>query len=93
VAGPGRAGRTRGEFLLARGAARVAYGCVPAPLSGPAVERLRALPLQAVVVTDTFPVPPSQRLPQMHVLSVAPLLAEAIRRIYDGRSVSALFDG
>ena len=80
------------EFLLARGAARVVYGCVHAPMSGPAVERLRALPLQAVVVTDSFPVPPEKRVPQMHVLSVAPLLGEAIRRIYDGRSVSALFE-
>lgn len=80
------------EFLLDRGAARVAYGCVHAPLSGPAVERLRALPLEAVVVTDTFPIPPEKRVPRMHVLSTAPLLAEAIRRINDGRSVSELFE-
>jgi len=80
------------EFLIDRGAARVVYGCVHAPLSGPAVDRLRALPLQAVVVTDTFPVPPAKRVPQMHVLSTAALLAEAIRRIYDGRSVSAMFE-
>ncbi len=80
------------EFLLARGAARVVYGCVHAPLSGPAVERVRALPVEAVVVTDTFPIPPEKRVPQMHVLSTAPLLAEAIRRISDGRSVSEMFE-
>jgi ribose-phosphate pyrophosphokinase len=79
------------ELLLAQGAARVAYGGVHAPLSGPAVQRLRALPLEAVVVTDTFPVPPEKRAPHMHVLSTAPLLAEAIRRIHDGRSLSAMF--
>jgi len=80
------------EFLLAEGAARVIYGCVHAPLSGPAVQRLRSMPLQAVVVTDTFPVPAEKRVPQMQVLSTAPLLAEAIRRIYDGRSLSAMFE-
>ncbi len=80
------------EYLLVHGAARVAYGCVHAPLSGPAVERLRNLAVQAVVVTDSFPIPPAKRVPQMHVLSVAPLLAEAIRRIHDGRSVSQLFE-
>lgn len=79
------------EFLLAQGASRVVYGCVHAPLSGPAVERIRALPLQTVVVTDTFPIPPDKRLPQMHVLSAAGLLAEAIQRINDGRSVSEMF--
>ena len=79
------------DFLLAQGASRVVYGCVHAPLSGPAVERIRALPLQAVVVTDTFPIPPDKRLPQMHVLSAAGLLAEAMQRINDGRSVSEMF--
>ncbi len=79
------------ESLLERGAARIYYGCVHAPLSGGAVERVRALPLEKIVVTDTFPVPPAKRTPTMEVLSVAGLLAEAIQRIYDGRSVSALF--
>ncbi len=79
------------EYLLARGAARVVCGAVHAPLNGPGVQRLRALPLGAVVVTDSFPVPPSKRVERMHVVSVAPLLAEAIRRIHEGRSVSALF--
>ncbi len=79
------------ESLLERGVARIYYGCVHAPLSGEAVERVRSLPLEKVIVTDTFPVPPAKRLPQMEVLSVAGLLAEAIRRIYDGRSVSELF--
>ena len=79
------------EFLYAKGAARVAYGCVHAPLSGPAVDRLRSLTIDTVVVTDTFPIPPEKRIPQMHVLSTAALLAEAIRRIHTGHSVSALF--
>ncbi len=79
--------------LLAQGAERVVYGCVHAPLSGPAVDRLRSVPLQAAVVTDSFPIPPEKRVPGLRILSIAPLLAEAIRRIYDGRSVSAMFEG
>ena len=79
------------EFLLAEGAAAVAYGCVHAPLRGPAVERLRAMPLQAVVVTDTFPVPQEKRVPRMEVLSTASLLGEAILRLHEGRSLSEMF--
>jgi ribose-phosphate pyrophosphokinase len=79
------------EFLLEHGAARVAYGCVHAPLSGPAVSRVRGTRLDAVVVTDTFPIPDEKRVPNMHVLSVAPLLAEAIRRLHVGGSLSAMF--
>jgi ribose-phosphate pyrophosphokinase len=45
-----------------------------------------------IVTTDTVPVPPEKRLPNMKILSIAPLLAEAIRRIHVGESVSVLFD-
>ena len=44
-----------------------------------------------IVTTDTVPIPPEKRLPNMHVLSVAPLLAETIRRIHEGKSVSSMF--
>lgn len=80
------------EFLYARGAARVVFGCVHAPLSGPAPARLRDLTIDHLVVTDTFPIPPEKRIPQMDVISTAGLLASAIRRIHAGLSVSALFD-
>ncbi len=80
------------DYLRAHGAARVVFGCVHAPLSGPAVDRVRKADLEAVVVTDSFPIPPAKRVPNMHVLGVAPLLAEAIRRIHDGGSVSAMFE-
>ncbi len=44
-----------------------------------------------MVCTNTVPIPESGREPRLHVLSLAPALAEAIRRIHEGESVSALF--
>jgi ribose-phosphate pyrophosphokinase len=60
-------------------------------LSDPAVDRIRESELSEVVVTDTVPLPAAKRLPQIKVLSVAPLIGEAIRRIHGGESVGALF--
>jgi ribose-phosphate pyrophosphokinase len=60
-------------------------------LSGPAVERIRATDLTEVVITDTIPLTPAKRLANIKVLSVAPLIGEAIRRIHRGESVGALF--
>ena len=62
-------------------------------LSGPAVERIVESPLKKVVVTDTIPLSPeSTGSGQFHVVSVAPLFAEAIRAIHHHDSVSRLFD-
>jgi ribose-phosphate pyrophosphokinase len=56
------------------------------------VERLRRSPLKQVVITDSIPLAEDKRLPNVHVLSVAPLLADAIKRIHANESVSALFE-
>ena len=77
------------QTCLDRGAAEVHAAATHAVLSGPAVERLRASCLKSIVVTDTVPVPPEKVLPNMTVLSMAPLLADAIECIHLGRSVSA----
>lgn len=61
-------------------------------LSGSAAERLAQLPVKEIVTTDTVPIPPEKRLPNMTVLPVAPLLAEVICRAHEGRSVGELFD-
>jgi ribose-phosphate pyrophosphokinase len=61
-------------------------------LSGPAVERLREANIKEIVTTNTLPVPESKRLPNMRVLSVAPLIAEVILRAHEGRSVGELFN-
>jgi ribose-phosphate pyrophosphokinase len=74
--------------------AKAVYACSTHPiLSGPAVERLEKAPIKELVLTDTIPVPSEKRLPNMTILSVAPLLGEAIQRIHTGQSVGALFNG
>ncbi len=60
-------------------------------LCGPAVERLRECPVQGIIGTNTVALPDSKRLPKLTTLSVAPLFAEAIKRIHTGESVGALF--
>lgn len=71
---------------------RIAVACTHGLFTGAAVERLSSLPeIREIVTTDTVPVSPDNGLPGLCVLSVAPLLSEAIRRIHDGESLSSLF--
>jgi ribose-phosphate pyrophosphokinase len=73
--------------------AREVYACAThAVLCGPAIEQLRTAPIKQVVVTDSIPLPPNKQLPCIKVLSVAPLLADAIKRIHYNESVSKLFE-
>lgn len=69
------------------------YVCVThAVLCGGAVEKMRTAPIREIVVTDSIPVPEHKQLPNIKVLSVAPLLADAIKRIHFNESVSKLFE-
>jgi len=71
---------------------RVSIACTHGLFSGQAIERLRAQPdIDEIITTNTVPLSPEKHLPNMKVLSIAPLLAEAIRRIHNGESVSSLF--
>ncbi|HET7560186.1 MAG TPA: ribose-phosphate pyrophosphokinase [Limnochordia bacterium] len=79
------------KLLRAAGAHAVSAACTHAVFSGPATERLQSAELREIVVVDTVPVPQAKRLTNLTVLPIAPLLAEAIRRIDNGESVSALF--
>jgi ribose-phosphate pyrophosphokinase len=79
------------ETLKREGARRVLCCGVHAVLSGPAIDRLRHSELEELVITNSIPLPPDKQIPKIRVLSVAPLLAEAIRRIHDEESVSTLF--
>lgn len=80
------------RFLLDHGARSVSVAVTHGVLSGPALDRVAAGPFREVVVTDTVPVrDKAERCSKIRVLSVAPLLAKAIRRIHDGDSVSDLF--
>jgi len=74
------------------GAKRIFAIGVHAVLSGPAIERIKASPIEEVLVTNSIPLPDDKRVAgRVTVLSVAPLLGEAIRRIHDEESVSTLF--
>jgi ribose-phosphate pyrophosphokinase len=77
---------------LKREGARRIFACGVHPvLSGPAMARLEGAPLEEVIVTNSIPLGKDKLQPKITVLSVAPLLAEAIRRIHDEESVSTLF--
>jgi ribose-phosphate pyrophosphokinase len=80
------------NFLKESGAEDI-YACVThAVLSGPAVERLEQAPVKEVVATNTVEVPPDKQFSKLTLLSVAPLVAEVIRRIHLGISVGELFN-
>jgi ribose-phosphate pyrophosphokinase len=74
------------------GARRILACGVHPVLSGPAIDRIKASPIEEVIVTNTIPLSPEKRAAaRLTVLTVAPLLGEAIRRIHDEESVSTLF--
>ncbi|MBU7007780.1 ribose-phosphate diphosphokinase [Phosphitispora fastidiosa] len=77
--------------LLERGAKEVYACCTHGVLSGPAMDRLQKSPIKEVVVTNTIPLPEHKAIDKIKVLSVAPLLGEAIIRIHEDLSVSKLF--
>lgn len=71
----------------------IVIACTHGIFSGRAIEQFRAQPdIHEIVTTDTVPIPDHKRLPGMTVLSIAPILAETIRRIHNGESVSSLFN-
>ena len=74
------------------GAKEIHVFATHAVLCGPAVDRLRDAPIKKIVVTNTIPVPPQKQLPNLKILSVAPFLGEAIKRIHHNESVSRLFE-
>ncbi len=80
------------EALLERGAKEVYAACTHPVLSGPAMDRIEASDIREVVVTNTIPLSErAKACPKIKQLSVSGLLAEAIRRIHEERSVSSLF--
>lgn len=81
------------ELLHDRGAADVIIAATHGLLSGPAIDRLKNAPVREVVVTDTVPLASEKQFPQLRVLSIAPLLAEAIDAVFEDTSVSELFHG
>jgi len=81
------------DILFDSGAAEVIIAATHAVLSDPATEKLKNSRVTEVVVTNTLPLTPEKRLDKLTVLSIAPLLARAIREVFDDGSVTTLFGG
>ena len=80
------------QVVLDAGAKDVIVAATHGVLSGPAVDRLSTCGAREVVVTDTLPIPESKRFENLTVLPIAPLLARAIKAVFDDGSVTRLFD-
>jgi ribose-phosphate pyrophosphokinase len=78
--------------LKESGAEAIYVAATHGVLCGKAIEKLGAAPISTLAVTDTIPISPEKMIPKIKVLSVAPLLAEAIKRIHHDQSISILFD-
>ena len=81
-----------GKALIDLGAKSVSACATHGVLSGPACERLKEAPFDKIVLLNTVPIPEEKRLDKMEVLSVAPLFADTLTRIYTNDSVSKLFN-
>ncbi|MBU5315595.1 ribose-phosphate diphosphokinase [Clostridium bornimense] len=79
------------EALMKMGAKEVYASCTHPVLSGPAIERIENSCIKQLVVLDTIALPEEKRIDKIKVLSVAPIFAEAIRRIYEDLPVSIIF--
>ena len=80
------------KVLKDMGAKDIYVACTHPVLSGPAFERIQDSVIKELIVTNTIPLPSNKPVDKIKVLSVASLFAEAIKRIYEGLSLSKLFD-
>ncbi len=81
------------EALFAGGATEVIAAATHGVLSGPAVDQLKNSRISEVVLTNTLPISDDQRFDKLTVLSIAPMIARAIREVFDDGSVTSMFDG
>ncbi len=80
------------QIIVKHGIKEITLICTHGLFLGPALERLSSVPeIREIITTDTVPIPPEKRLPNMTVLSVAPVFAEAIRRNHFRQSLGDLF--
>ncbi len=80
------------KAMIERGAKEVILCATHAVLSGPALKRLAEAPVKEIILTNTIPIRPQDRLPNMTILSIASLLGEACLRVHNDLSVSKLFE-
>ena len=81
------------ELLMKKGATSVIGGATHGLFSGPAIDRLKNSEFEKVLVTDTLPLPSEKRFDKLEVLSIADILADATRAVFEDTSVSHIFDG
>jgi ribose-phosphate pyrophosphokinase len=81
------------KVVLEAGAKSVIVTATHAPLSAPATQRLHESGASEIIVTDTLPIEAGKRFDELTVLSIAPVLATAMREVFDHGSVTSLFDG
>jgi ribose-phosphate pyrophosphokinase len=81
------------DAIMAAGAAGVILAATHAILSDPAVDRLKNSAAVEVIVTNTLPVPEEKQFDKLTTLSIAPMLARAIREVFEDGSVTSMFDG
>jgi ribose-phosphate pyrophosphokinase len=81
------------DALYSAGAKDVIVAATHPVFSGPAVERLMNSKVSEVVVANTLPIPDEKKFPNLTVLSIAPLVARAIKEVFEDGSVTSLFDG
>ena len=81
------------DALIEAGAKEVIIAATHAVFSGPAAERLRNSKVSEVVITDTLPISEENKFSNLTVLPIAPLIARAIREVFEDGSVTSLFDG
>lgn len=80
------------QFIHDAGAAEIHVAASHGVLCGSAIERLQKAPVDSVAITDSIPLPDEKQISKIRTLTVAPLLAEAIKRIHHDQSISVLFD-
>jgi len=81
------------DLLYEAGAADVIIVATHGIFSEPAADRLKNCPAREVIITNTLPIRPDQRFDKLTVLSIAPMIARAIKEVFEDGSVTSLFDG
>lgn len=80
------------KAALKKGAKSVTAIATHGVLSGPAIERLKDSPIDKIIITDTIYIPNKKKFEKMKIVSVSKVFAEAVSRVHNGESVSALFE-
>jgi ribose-phosphate pyrophosphokinase len=84
---------TKAAKVLQDLGAKKVYACAThGVLSGPAIERIENSVIERLVITDTIPLSEEKQIDKIKVVSTAPLLADVIKRVSEGRSISKLFE-